>query len=82
VIIEELRRGKHPKDAGLEALKRVAKNTVEKRLLNASDHPSFGLQFYILDKFGRHAGVTLNGGAGYAVCDENGPRVEQCVSLF
>src|SRR5437764_2264238 len=34
LIVEEMRRGAHPKDAGLTALKRVAKNTVEKRLLN------------------------------------------------
>lgn len=81
-IIEELRRGLHPKDAGLSALKRVAKNTVEKRLRNADGHPNFGLQFYILDAKGRHAGVTLNGHAGYAVCDENGAHTEQCEPLF
>jgi len=82
VIIEELRRGKHPKDAGMEALKRVAKNTVEKRLLSPSGHPNFGLQFYILDSKGRHAGVTLSGGAAYAVCDENGAHTEHCEGLF
>jgi N4-(beta-N-acetylglucosaminyl)-L-asparaginase len=81
-IIEEMRRGAHPKDAGMAALKRVAKNTVEKRLLNKSGHPNFGLQFYVLDAKGRHAGVSLNGHAGYAVCDENGPRTEECDSLF
>jgi hypothetical protein len=27
LIVEEMRRGKHPKDAGMEALKRVQKNT-------------------------------------------------------
>ncbi len=82
LIVEELRRGKHPKDAGMEALKRVAKNTVEKRLLNEVGHPNFGLQFYVLDAKGRHAGLTLSGGANYAVCDENGARMEHCDSLF
>jgi len=82
MIVEELRRGAHPKDAGLTALKRVAANTVESRLLNGQGRPGFGLQFYILDAKGRHAGVTLNGGAGYAVCDENGPHSEHCVPLF
>src|SRR3954463_13747903 len=33
-IVEAMRRGAHPKDAGMEALKRVVSNTVEKRLLN------------------------------------------------
>jgi len=82
LIVEELRRGKHPKDAGMEALKRVAHNTVEKRLKNAQGHPNFGLQFYILDNKGRHAGVTLNGGGNYAVCDDKGPHFEALESLF
>lgn len=82
LIVEEMRRGLHPKDAGMAALKRVAKNTVEKRLLNAAGRPNFGLQFYVLDAHGRHAGVTLNGHAAYAVCDENGARTEECDSLF
>jgi N4-(beta-N-acetylglucosaminyl)-L-asparaginase len=82
LIVEEMRRGLHPKDAGMSALKRVAKNTIEKRLTNAKGEPSFGLQFYVLDAQGRHAGVTMNGHAGYAVCDENGPRTEECDALF
>ena len=82
LIVEELRRGLHPKDAGMSALKRVATNTIEKRLLTKDGHPSFGLQFYILDAQGRHAGVTMSGGAGYAVCDDGGPRTEHCDSLF
>ena len=49
LIVEEIRRGAHPKDAGLTALKRVAKATVEKRLLNARNAPNFGLNFYILN---------------------------------
>ncbi len=60
-IVEALRRGAHPKDAGLEALKRVVANTVEKRLLNERGKPAFDLQFYILNKRGEHAG--LRGGA-------------------
>jgi hypothetical protein len=73
----------HPKDAGMATLKRIAHNTVEKRLLNDKEQPNFGLQFYILDKQGRHAAVTMNGAnVPYAICDENGPRLEHCDSLF
>src|SRR4029434_4447647 len=50
VIIEEMRRGAHPKDAAITALRRVAKNTIEKRLLNARGQPNFGLSFYCLNK--------------------------------
>lgn len=82
LIVEELRRGAHPKDAGLVALKRVAANTVEKRLLNDKGRPNFGLNFYVLDAKGRHAGVHMAGGSRYAVCDEAGPRFEESTPLF
>src|SRR6185437_10563841 len=35
LIVEEMRRGAHPKDAGMTALKRIKANTIEKRLLNS-----------------------------------------------
>lgn len=81
LVVEELRRGAHPKDAGMTALKRVAANT-EKRLRNEKGNPGFGLQFYVLDPKGRHAGVTMQGAATYAVCDENGARHDPCEALF
>lgn len=74
LIVEEMRRGKHPKDAGLEALRRVKANTIEKRLLNSRGTPNFGLNFYVLDKQGRYAGVSLYRST-YAVCTEDGPRI-------
>ncbi len=82
LIVEELRRGKHPKDAGLEALKRVVSNTKEKRLLGPDGRPNFGLNFYVLDKQGRYAGVCMSGRSQFAVCDEKGPRLEACEPLF
>src|SRR6185437_11875733 len=33
LVVEEMRRGRHPKDAAMEAVKRIKANTVEKRLL-------------------------------------------------
>src|SRR2546422_1792003 len=80
LIVESLRRGMHPKDAGMEALKRVAANTVEKRLLNDRGHPMFDLKFYVLDRQGRHAGVAMHGGKdkGYAVCTDAGPQTLPC----
>jgi N4-(beta-N-acetylglucosaminyl)-L-asparaginase len=74
-IVEEMSRGKHPKDAALEALRRVKANTVEKRLLNARGLPKFGLSFYALNAKGEYAGVTMyaTDDSKYAVCTENGP---------
>src|SRR3989449_3158637 len=66
-IVEELRRGAHPKDAGMAALKRVAKNTVEKRLLDERGQPNFGLNFYVLNAKSEFAGVSMYEST-YAMC--------------
>ncbi|HSF15482.1 MAG TPA: N(4)-(beta-N-acetylglucosaminyl)-L-asparaginase [Vicinamibacteria bacterium] len=76
LIVEEMRRGRHPKDAAMEALRRVKENTVEKRLLNARGLPSFGLSFYVLNAKGEHAGVSMYASedSTFARCTENGPE--------
>ncbi|MFM7115236.1 MAG: N(4)-(beta-N-acetylglucosaminyl)-L-asparaginase [Planctomycetota bacterium] len=78
LIVEMLRQGKHPKDAGMEALKRICGNTIEKRLLTELGHPKFNVSFYVINKAGEYAGVSMYGSKGskFAVCDENGPRHE------
>ena len=82
LIVEEMRRGKHPKDAGLEACRRIKANTIEKRLLNSRGEPNFNVNFYVLSKTGDYAGVALYGNAQYAVCDAKGPRLERCEPLL
>ena len=81
LIVEQMRLGKSPKDAGMEALKRIQKNTVEKRLLNARGLPNFGINFYIVNKKGEYAGVSMYA-ANYAVCTENGPQTLPCEALL
>lgn len=89
LIVEGMRRGLAPKDAGLEALRRIQANTVEKRLLNSRGWPNFNVSFYILNARGDQAGVALYGEGPprknatgqesnrvqYAVCDDNGARL-------
>ncbi|MFP5379161.1 MAG: N(4)-(beta-N-acetylglucosaminyl)-L-asparaginase [Vicinamibacteria bacterium] len=81
LIVEEMRRGRHPKDAGLEALRRVQKNTIEKRLLNPRGLPAFGLNFYIVNAKGEYAGVSMYE-ASYAACTEKGPETLPCEALL
>jgi N4-(beta-N-acetylglucosaminyl)-L-asparaginase len=80
-IVEEMRRGAHPKDAAMAALKRVAKNTVEKRLLNDRGEPNFGLNFYVLSAKGEYAGVSFTP-SKYAVCTEHGPQTLDTEAMF
>ena len=84
LTVEFLRQGLTPKDAGMGALKRIASYTVEPRLLNDRGQPDFNVNFYVLDRTGRHAGVAFYGGDDrrYAVCDENGPRHIPIEGLF
>ncbi|MEZ5294480.1 MAG: N(4)-(beta-N-acetylglucosaminyl)-L-asparaginase [Vicinamibacterales bacterium] len=76
LIVEAMRRGASPKDAGMEALRRIKANTVEKRLLNARGEPNFNIRFFALNKKGEYAGVAMYraGETRYAVCTENGPQ--------
>jgi N4-(beta-N-acetylglucosaminyl)-L-asparaginase len=73
LVVEHLRRGLSPKDAGLEALRRVRANTIEKRLLDAKGDPRFQLNFYVLNAKGEYAGVSMYAST-FAVCTENGPQ--------
>lgn len=79
--VELMRGGMSPTEAGLEVLRRIAAAT-EQRLRDANGRPDFNLKLYLLARDGRHAGVSLWGPSRFAVCDENGPRLEDCAALF
>jgi N4-(beta-N-acetylglucosaminyl)-L-asparaginase len=74
LIVESMRRGMHPKDAGMEGLKRIKDNTVEERLLNSRGEPAFNIRFFILNAKGEYAAVTMyaHGETTYGLCTENG----------
>ncbi len=74
LVVENMRRGMHPKDAALEALRRVRANTVEKRLLTKDGDPNFQLNFYVLNAKGEYAGVAMYPST-YAICTESGPQI-------
>jgi len=87
LIVEQMRQGRGPKDAAMDALRRVKEDTVEERLLTAEGLPAFGLSFYVVSRTGEYAGVTMwsgeNGKAKqFAVCTENGPELLPCESLL
>jgi N4-(beta-N-acetylglucosaminyl)-L-asparaginase len=81
LIVEAMRRGAHPRDAGMEALKRVVSNTVEKRLKNERGQPNFDLQFYVLARNGQYAGVSMYE-SHFAVCTEKGAATLPTESLY
>jgi N4-(beta-N-acetylglucosaminyl)-L-asparaginase len=88
LAVELMRQGKHPKDACLEVLRRIAQTTREKRLLTADRKPKFGITFYAVDKKGRYGSAAMYGvnsmgkHAQFSVADSRGARREDCASLY
>jgi N4-(beta-N-acetylglucosaminyl)-L-asparaginase len=82
-IVENMRRGMSPEEAGLDALRRIARNYNND--MNKVKYLS--MVYYILRRDGAYAGVTLWSGAEghpmtFAVCDEKGRRLENCKALY
>jgi N4-(beta-N-acetylglucosaminyl)-L-asparaginase len=87
LIVEEMRRGRHPKDAAMAGLARIRAATVEKRLLDAKGQPRFNVSFYVVDRQGRTAGATMfhktpTAVAQWAICTEHGAELRETESLF
>jgi len=84
LIVENMRRGMAPKDAGMAALERIRDNTIEARLRNDRGLPAFDVRFFVMNKEGEYAGVALYGSSesAFAVCDENGAREEPLEGLL
>lgn len=81
-IVEELRRGAAPKDAALEACKRIAATNKLPRLRGANGRPNFQVKFYCVTKDGRFAGASLWAGSKMAVHDGDSARLVDCASLY
>jgi N4-(beta-N-acetylglucosaminyl)-L-asparaginase len=84
LIVEGMRRGLSPKDAGMEALRRIKANTIEPRLLNSRGEPNFNVRFFVLNKRAEWAGVAMYaaGEAEFAVCTENGASLQPLEPLL
>jgi N4-(beta-N-acetylglucosaminyl)-L-asparaginase len=77
-IVENMRHGMTPKEAGLDALKRVARNFNNDR----TKLLQFDLNFYALRRDGQYAGVSLWNGHTFAVNDGGASRPEPYESLM
>jgi len=87
MIVELLRQGATPLDAGMEILRRITRqakrgSSWQPALWGADDKPGFGVNFYVLGLDGSYAGVTLKGGGNFAVATpDGGARLEKLVAL-
>lgn len=81
-IVENMKKGMHPKDAMIDVCKRITANTIEKRLLNGRGLPNFDMSFYALDKQGRYAGVSYYDSGSFAICNENGAQTFKMEPIY
>lgn len=81
-IVEGMRRGLAPKDALMEACKRIAATNLNPRLRDSKKRPSFQVKFYCVAKDGRYAGASLWAGTQMAVHDGDSARLVDCASLY
>jgi N4-(beta-N-acetylglucosaminyl)-L-asparaginase len=81
-IVENMRRGMTPREACLDALKRIARNYNNDK----SKLAQFDVNYYALRKDGAHGGATLwqgkRFGATYAVNDGGESRLDPCGYLL
>ena len=77
-----MRNGMHPKDACLEALRRIVHVTVESRLQREDGLPNFGVNYYAVDKTGQYGGAAIYSGARFAVAVGEDSRLEDSAYLF
>ena len=81
-IVDAMRRGLAPKDATLEACKRIMATNHDPRLQDAKGRPNFDVKFYCLAADGRHAGASMWAGAKMAVHDGDSARLIECTPLY
>ncbi len=82
-IVQFMAQGLTPTQACLAALKRIADNTIEKRLRNDKGRPNFNASVYALRKDGAYGGACLYPGGTFAVTTSDGAtKVHPCTPLF
>ena len=81
-VVEAMRAGMSPQQACLHALKRIADQTKDQRLLRNDGRPNFDVKFYAVFKDGRYGAAAIWSGAQFAINTGDKSRHEDCAFLF
>jgi N4-(beta-N-acetylglucosaminyl)-L-asparaginase len=83
LLVEGMRRGLHPKDAIMEACKRIAATSIrDSKRRRADGKTTFNVSFYAVSKDGKFGGGSIYPGGKMAVHDGESARVVACDPLF
>ena len=80
--VEFMRQGDSPQEAGLKVLQRIVENTVEPYLLDDQARPRFNVNFYLVNKAGQFAGVSMWSGGRYAAHDGRESKIRDSAFLY
>jgi len=82
-VVNFMGQGLSPEEACLKTLERIAvKTKLEPRLLTEDGKPSFGLNFYALNKKGEYGSACLWSGGTYAVHNGAENKLRDCAYLY
>lgn len=81
-VVQAMEAGRHPTEACLEVLRRIAANTRERRLLRADGRPHFNCTLYAIRKDGELGSAAMH--EGYTFVAQRGAetRLERCAALY
>jgi N4-(beta-N-acetylglucosaminyl)-L-asparaginase len=82
LVVEFMRQGISPEEAGLRALRRIAENTVEPYLLTEDGKPNFQVTFYAVNRKGEFAGTSIWSNKKYAAHDGKTNRLYDTAYLY
>ena len=67
MVVEFMRQGLSPEEAGLRVLKRIVENTVEPYLIDEKGRPRFDVKLYALNRTGEVSGTAIWSGSQYVL---------------
>lgn len=82
MVVEFMRQGLSPEEAGLRVLKRIAENTTEPYLLDDAGRPRFNVNFYAINKKGEFAGTAIWSRSRFAAHDGSEAKLYDSAYLF
>ncbi|MCS7082852.1 MAG: N(4)-(beta-N-acetylglucosaminyl)-L-asparaginase [Bacteroidetes bacterium] len=81
-IVEQMRAGRSPEEACLEACKRIVQHNKMRRLQDEQGRPNFNVRFYAINKAGQFGSAEIWRSGKFALHDGTQARLLDCAYLY